>query len=57
LYDIATRSLTKTKWAKLQPQLRNSMPDWKHSGGHPPKTWLKQITVDFDTTLLTAICC
>ena len=22
------------------------MPDWKHSQGRPPKTWLKQITVD-----------
>jgi len=26
------------------------MPDWKHFRGRAPKTWLKQITVDTDTT-------
>ena len=26
------------------------MPDWKRSRDRPPKTWLKQITVDLDTT-------
>jgi len=25
------------------------MPDWKRPRGGPPKTWLKQITVDIDT--------
>jgi len=31
------------------------MPDWKRSRGRPPKTWLKQITVDFDTTAADAL--
>ena len=26
------------------------MSAWKRSPGHPPKTWLKQITADPDTT-------
>ena len=31
------------------------MPDWKRSRGRPPKTWLKQITVDLDTTAADAL--
>jgi len=31
------------------------MPDRKHSWGRPPKTWLKQITVDTDTTAAEAL--
>jgi len=31
------------------------MVDWKRSRGHPPKTWLKQITVGLDTTTADAL--
>ena len=27
------------------------MPVWKRSRGHPPQTWLKQITVHTDTKI------
>jgi len=31
------------------------MPDLKHSHDRPPNTWLKQITVDIDTTAADAL--
>ena len=33
----------------------SSMPDWKRSRDRPPKTWLKQITVDLVTTAADAL--